>query len=75
MCSHDRRRRVVAADHQHIRLQRNEAGQELVTRLESLDLALEVTVLACGVGVLKVDEEKVVVVPRLAQRVDLVREG
>ena len=68
---HLRRRGVVAAHRDDVGRERTQFGHDRVELLDRLDLARPVAVFARGVGVLVVQEEVVVVVPRAAQDLEL----
>src|SRR3990170_8941740 len=63
---HHRRRRVISRHHQHVRPQRQERRQRCVHLLQLRHLAVEVAVIAGGVGVLVMHEEVIEPPPVLA---------
>ncbi len=72
---HDRGRGVVARDREHLGLQRLDRRDECVAFLDHPHLALEVAVLAGGVGVLVVHEKIVKVRPAVLEHGDQVGGG
>jgi len=58
-----RRRRVVAGNHQHIRLEVKQDRQGRVHTFDDLHLGVEVSILTPAVGVLDVAEDEIVPIP------------
>lgn len=73
MRGHERRRRMVATDHQHVRAKVGQLRHERVELLERVTLRLEVPVLTRGIGRLVVHKEIVEVVPSLLDSLNLLR--
>ena len=68
-----RRGRVVPGDGQYVRIQGQQARDDLVGFFSTGNFAREIAVLAGAVCVFEVDEEKVVIVPYFLELVDLVK--
>ena len=75
MGRHDRRGGVVSGHQENVRFQLSYLGNERVQILQTLHLAVEVSVLAGSVGRLVMDEEKVVVIEILPKGFHLVAKG
>ena len=66
---------MVACHQENIGFQRANLWNDVVQSFNHFHLAGEVAILARRVGVLEMEEEKVVVVPSLGQGLDLIIEG
>ena len=69
-----RRRGVIAADDDHIRLERHQARDQRIHFLDHPHLAVKIAALATGIGFLDMQVEEIKIVPVLFQRGKLIGE-
>ena len=69
------RRAMVPGHDQHVGIQRSNLGKLLVKMLDHLYFGREIAVFARAIRVLVMEEKEVILMPQLAKRFDLIRQG